>query len=72
MDDLQGAPRGKLAQETGKSFPLQICRSAAGYYIGTRNEDGLPYSRESHEYWRSAANAQTALERGQWTQKPNP
>lgn len=46
-------------------------QSAAGHYIGTRDSEG-PVSRESNEYFRSAATAQRALERGGWTQLPNP
>ncbi len=49
-NDLGTVP-GKLAEVAGKCFPLQVLKSRAGYYIGTCDEDGLPYSRESVEYW---------------------
>ena len=52
---------------TGKRLPLQVLRSAAGHYIGTRDTEG-PVSRESREYFRSYAAAQRALERGGWSQ----
>ncbi|EKB4873194.1 TPA: hypothetical protein I8Y00_001854 [Citrobacter farmeri] len=55
----------------GKFLPLEVMQSAAGHYIGTRDSEG-PVSRESIEYFRSAATAQRALERGGWTQLPNP
>lgn len=35
---------------TGGAHPgteLQVMRSAAGYYLGFRDKDGMPYSRES-------------------------
>jgi hypothetical protein len=49
-------------------LPLQVLRSAAGYYIGTAEFDG-PCSRESEEYWELESEAQQALVTGQWTQK---
>lgn len=51
----------------GKFLPLEVLQSAAGHYIGTRDTEG-PVSRESHEYFRSHAAAQRALERGGWSQ----
>ncbi|EKY3918149.1 hypothetical protein RCI35_002019 [Enterobacter hormaechei] len=36
----------------GKRLPLRVLRSAAGYYIGTTDEEG-PVSRESIEYFPS-------------------
>lgn len=63
---------GQLAREfTGKRLPLQICQSAAGYYIGTWDEEG-PVSRESAEYFRKETLAQLALETGDWTQRDHP
>ena len=50
----------------GKFLPLEVLQSA-GHYIGTRDTEG-PVSRESHEYFRSHAAAQRALERGGWSQ----
>lgn len=50
-------------------LPLQVLRSAAGYYIGTADEMGAPVSRESVEYFPSAKTATEALSTGSWTQK---
>ncbi|MFN6509563.1 hypothetical protein ACK3FC_20720 [Xanthomonas translucens pv. translucens] len=55
----------------GKLLPLEVLQSAAGHYIGTRNSEG-PVSRESREYFRSYAAAQSALESGGWSQLANP
>jgi hypothetical protein len=60
---------GLLALAIGQRLPLQVCRSAAGFYIGTLDADGLPYSRESTEYWRRAKAAAEALQHGHWTQR---
>ena len=51
---------------SGKALPVQVLESAAGFYLGTVNEEG-PYSRESQEYWRSRKEAEKALETGSWT-----
>lgn len=68
----QQATFGHLALiYAGKFLPLEVLQSAAGHYIGTRDAEG-PVSRESSEYFRSSATAQRALERGGWTQLPNP
>lgn len=54
-------------------LPLQVCHSAAGYYIGTMDpEDGSPMSRESVMYWRDKAEAEKALASGNWQQKEQP
>jgi|GEM_PF-1883592 len=52
-------------------LPLQILESAAGFYIGTANEDG-PCSRESVEYWPSRGQAEDAFGTNDWTQKTEP
>lgn len=54
----------------GKRLPLQVLRSAAGYYIGTF-DDG-PVSRESVEYFPTREAARHALETGAWTQRQEP
>jgi len=69
---FHGSLFGQLAQATGKTFALQVCRSAAGYYVGTHDEHGAPYSRESAEYWPTITAAETALRRGRWTQRLEP
>lgn len=61
--------QGMLAKEAGKCFPLEVCRSFRGFYIGTLS-DGLPYTRESQEYWKKQGQAEHALQQGTWTQKP--
>lgn len=49
-------------------LPLEVLRSAAGFYIGTAC-DGIPVSRESVEYFRSREAALSALATGAWTQR---
>lgn len=68
----EGCSFGHLAMiHTGKLLPLEVMRSAAGHYIGTRNTEG-PVSRESTEYFCNAAAARHALESGSWTQRLDP
>lgn len=55
----------------GLRLPLQVLKSAAGYYIGTADEQG-PVSRESEEYFRNPADASKALADSTWTQRPSP
>lgn len=52
-------------------LPLQVLESAAGYYIGTANDEG-PVSRESVEYWRKKELAELALRQDLWTQRQEP
>jgi len=42
---------------------IEVLRSAAGFYIGTTDEDGLPASRIS-DYFPSPEIAQRAMEHG--------
>ena len=63
-------PQGILAKQAGRCFPLKICKSHRGFYIGTLNE-GMPYTRESQEYWGKEEQATAALQKGAWTQKQN-
>lgn len=66
-------PYGKLAHAyVGVKLPLTVLRSGAGFYIGTRDEDGGPVSRESKEYFQSPELAQQALDHGTWTQREHP
>ncbi len=51
--------------------PLQVIRSAAGFYIGTIDEYG-PFSRESAEYFQTEESAKNALSTGEWTQREEP
>lgn len=50
-----------------RQLPLEVLQSAAGFYIGTMDEQG-PASRESQEYWRYQEQAQQALEQQEWSQ----
>lgn len=64
---------GALAQEwCGVRLPLAVCRSAAGFYIGTCDPESGPVSRESVEYWPTEAAAQYALHNDLWTQREYP
>lgn len=64
---------GKLAREVcQQDLSLRVLRSAAGYYIGTCDEDGMPCSRESVEYFRKEVDADQALRGGRWTQRSSP
>ena len=63
------ALRGTLVEAAGRCFPLQVCKSHAGYYIGTYNDDGEPFTRESEEYWRKPDQAERALNGRLWTQR---
>lgn len=68
---LVAGPKGQLAREFGgQSLPLEVLRSAAGFYIGTQ-QDEMPYTRESVEYWPTKAQADRALAIGEdgWTQR---
>ncbi|RMX08218.1 hypothetical protein D8I35_03650 [Corticibacter populi] len=63
---------GHLAQQwCGLVLPLKVLQSAAGFYIGTADEEG-PCSKESEEYFPTRAAAEAALNKGQWTQKQTP
>jgi hypothetical protein len=65
-------PSGLLALAyVGKNLPLQVLRSAAGYYNGTFDDDG-PDSRESVEYFPSHEAARHALETSARTQRQYP
>ena len=54
---LLGAPC--TCQDCGTKLVLQVCRSAAGYYLGTWCDCG-PYSRES-DYFDTREEAEAAL-----------
>ena len=64
---------GKLAEEyAGRRLPLQVLKSAAGFYIGTFDVDDGPISRESIEYFATYELATQALILNTWTQKEHP
>ncbi|MEM7775923.1 MAG: hypothetical protein AAF732_09965 [Pseudomonadota bacterium] len=61
---------GVLAKKFGNAnAPLQILKSAAGYYIGTLDKAGLPFTRESACYWDTRKAAESALQSGLFPQK---
>ena len=66
---------GWLAKEWGgHELPLKVLKSAAGFYLGTCDEQG-PYSRESEEYWgthQEAAAALNSFDQILWTQRLEP
>lgn len=71
-DQVKPVAYGKLAfQYCNLKLELEVLSSAAGYYIGTFNEEG-PVSRESTEYWGSSKDANTALKTNNWMQKEQP
>lgn len=64
---------GMLAfQYGGEYLLLQVLESNAGFYIGTRDSEGAPNSRESAIYWKKAHEAQATLDSGNWVQKEYP
>jgi hypothetical protein len=67
-DTLSCSKVGQLAKAAGHRLPLEVLYSAAGFYIGTCLE-GMPYSRESAEYFRRREAAETALANDTWTQR---
>ncbi len=76
LADTQAAaatrPCGFLARQCGRELELTVCYSARGFYIGTRDDDGSPFSRESIEYWDDRDSALAHLRSGAWTQKTTP
>ncbi|MDR1935847.1 MAG: hypothetical protein LBS49_09785 [Candidatus Accumulibacter sp.] len=70
LEEARSQSIGYLALAyAGQRRPLQICRSAAGYYLGTLDDDGAPFSRESAGYFPSQGMARQALASGQWQQR---
>jgi len=59
---LSGA--SPVCSECGTKLQMQVCRSAAGFYIGTICKCG-PYSRES-DYFRTRETAQEELDNNTW------
>jgi hypothetical protein len=63
---------GRLAATFGKRrLPLAIYESRAGFYLGTRDDDGLPFSRES-QYSKTRKEAERALMKRDWVQRLKP
>lgn len=64
---------GEIAECFGfGKMPLKVCRSGAGYYIGTWDDIEGPTSRESVEYYPTVEAAQEALKLDNWTQRADP
>ena len=63
---------GKLAAQAGYRLPLEVLKSAAGFYLGTASKDLGPVSRESAEYFPTQELAEQAMGSGQWTQREHP
>ena len=59
---------GQIALHYGEALPIEVLGGDQGFYIGTR-KDGLPFSRESAEYFATRAQAQQALATASWTQR---
>ena len=45
-------------------YEPQVCRSGAGYYIGTSTEDYMPYAR--YTTYMTKEEAEALLESGDW------
>jgi hypothetical protein len=56
----------------GANLPMEVCHSAAGYYIGQWCEIDGPYSRLSQEYYSTFAKAKHALDEGNFTMRQHP
>lgn len=59
---------GQIARRFGEDLPIEILEGDIGFYLGTR-DDGLPFSRESEEYFATREQARLALANGCWTQR---
>ena len=68
---LQGETIGRgarpVCEDCGTVLVNDVCRSAAGWYIGTMCDCG-PYSRESG-YFKTEEQAQQALDSGDWERR---
>jgi hypothetical protein len=49
-----------------KELLLQVCHSAAGYYIGTWCKHCGPYQRYSRHYYKTESEAKRILKDGEW------
>lgn len=55
----------------GEERELRVLSSAAGYYLGTLDDYGLPNSRDS-QYYATREAAQAALDTGSFTPRLHP
>lgn len=66
-------PYGLIAEEFGgRKLPLRVLQSAAGFYIGTWDDEDGPFSRESAEYYSNKEDASAALNSNTFTQREHP
>lgn len=47
-------------------LPLEVLRSAAGFYIGRFCQEVGPIERVSARYWKTKEEAEAALKSGNW------
>lgn len=59
--ELKGL-KGIKCEDCGATLPLQVCHSAAGYYLGYYCNQCGPYSRET-DYFVTSKEANTELEK---------
>lgn len=52
-----------------RNHTIQALKSAAGWYVGTIDEDGFPYCRISTEYYKSQQECQMAIDNGSYMQR---
>jgi hypothetical protein len=72
LEQFAATPTGQLARQFGgKNYPLRVLHSQAGYYIGTTDVEGMPFSRES-EYFPSLERAERALASHTFIQRKHP
>lgn len=61
---------GMIAMSIGQMcLPVTPLYSEKGFYIGTKNQSGEPYTRESVEYYQTQLLAIKALSENTWTQR---
>lgn len=59
---------GYIAHTAGYLLNIQVLKSSAGYYLGTKNRQGV-VSRESEEHWQTEQEALEAYTSDEWTQR---
>lgn len=74
-EDVHVIALGRIALGVGKKLELRVLKTgsdkwnAEGFYIGTKENDDKPFSRESKELFQTREEADTALATGTWTQR---
>lgn len=56
-------------QATGQLRRLEVCQTADGYVIGTRDDSGRLLTQESLQYWDTKDQAHMAMCLGDWSQR---